>query len=178
MSLTLTRKVLRDRLWALLEAEPEVTRRVRAKLKLDTVDGWLRNQSELNTPAAYPRITISDGRWTDSAFTEAATFAEENIDFLDADGVTWPLKVTAEYIIKLEVDQARPHEEDEFEEAVHVALLKGGPRLGNADVVTWTISVQRSTRDAIAQAGIPRLLSTMRLNASLLVDGRSFITTS
>src|SRR5687768_5069058 len=122
MSLTYVRQSLRDRLWTLLESEPADTSIVRpqSRQKLETHAGWLRRFFDNQDPAAFPRIRMTDGLWTSSAFQEAQTFAEENIDFLDDEDASWPLKLGVEYIISLESAVEKTNSEDKLTEAVHV----------------------------------------------------------
>lgn len=125
-----------DKLWTLLEAYAPVTSVVKAgnRVRMDGEPGWLK-KFFARAPNDFPRIEITNGRFTHSGYTEGVTYATENA-VSDLAGVADSIiRRRCEFRITITARDEQTDVLDAVEEAVQVALLKGGPQLGLTFVV-------------------------------------------
>lgn len=166
-----------NRLWQLLEAEPQVTTLVTTanRVKLTKAAGWLQDLFTGRASTDFPQIKINVGQFTNTAYTLQQTFGMNAVAFAPGVDCDPMVERTAQFPITVVSDIRKIGDSDTLEEAVQLALLKGGPKLGLSYVIKWTMTANQQTTDTNEARGTYRLVSrmtmavTMRFRASTLL---------
>jgi hypothetical protein len=165
-----------NQLWTLAEAYPALAALIRVgnRLKLTTQAGWLKELFLNRRDADLPSLSISTGRFTNSAFTTDPTFDEEDPNFL-ANGGSWIVTRTAEFTAKI-VNRLDVGEMDPVEEAFQIALLKGGPKLAFSSIKTWGPMTATQIVDSRNEGrGVARLVTTITIPITMIFDGQTLV---
>lgn len=165
-----------DALWALLEADADVTRIVldgnRKPMSMDA--GWLHNYYVGRITADFPLVKIELGDFAYGAFTQDPTFGTETTAFNPATA-RWPMPHDTDVLITTVTRTLKLNEQSELEAAIVKAILKAGPHLGLAYVDSYAIRGRRQVTQRDEAKGTLRRKTVMRLGVRMEFQGADFI---
>ncbi len=173
------RKLIRDKLWALLEAHGPIKTIFKPANRAGTEESWLRSLMT-GAPNDFPRIEISSGRATHSGFNETQTFAMERSAFADQQdnydsnaplAGDWIIRRRIEYTLRISGKSQDETELDTPENEVQIAIIKGGPKLKLDFVLSWGPSVL-DKRKTVTIGSLMRCQVEMTLPVVVEFDGR------
>jgi hypothetical protein len=134
VALTDYRTLVYQRIWALLNANPQIADVSGNRIDLTQSSKEARQRSPgQKMPSEFPRITVTNGRFTNSVFGAEPSFAHEDERVMENGG--WIVKRTCLYKITVESAVLTIGQIDTLEEAVQQAILAGGPMLGASDAL-------------------------------------------
>lgn len=161
---------VRDKLWALLEGynppAPIVSVaaafQVSSRIKNPSADASLKNIL-LQSPNFYPKLEITDGRFTHSGYTQPKmTFGMQAAATID-DVADWDVQRKLVFFLTI-TGRDQTVSIDDAEEAVQNAILLGGPLLGlPAFVSSWDAMTATRKND---KDNRPQSVITLPVNLS------------
>lgn len=124
--------------------------------------------------ADFPSVKLEARSLVDQAFTSDPTFAVLNDTFEVADG-SWQEPITQTFEAKITHNDFQQDKNWQFEAELMTAIRKGGPRLGLAYVVGWTIQIDRTEKNKEEAGGTLRPFTLIRITVQMLFEGSELI---